>query len=743
MAYNSAQKVAFKNEVRGGYIPYYANLLHKVPQRLGFKPDVSVVKHSNYQDVIAAVQEADFVSLDTETTSLKWDEAQIVSINVGVPGNHNFIGFYYTGFFNAGQKEKLVSPEELDRLVLMILSKPIVFMWNRYYDQHILMCTRGFKEEQFWTCYDGMDLFWLLDSNVKAGLSLKRVAQDFLGVPNWGMEEDVWEDIFSVDPRVLIAYGAWDAYATLELGMVLYRIHKQHYPFMLQLHIECKNALFCLEEQPQPVDGGHVMMLSEQVVGAIGQIKSEFFSKYGTINLGSNKQKSDLLLRLGWSTNVWNKPGKDGSKIMSVAEKHLEVLAKNGCDPAALMIRYSKLLKLESSYITPLRMACESGKPVRFHFRDRNVSTLRFSAGAYRINRKKYDYYLGMSVQTAPKPHKINRELNFDPKTFEIEWPDGRGEYYVEAGSPELNIRKAFGGIDGGMVVKADFSQQELVIPAVLANESTWLEALKNGVDLHNATGREVYGRDIKGDERGVIKGVNFGCLYEIKSPEWVVSNQTGWPIEQSREFMAKYRSALPRLYAWKDKVILEGRTTGSIKNLYGFERRVYSYYHTSNRGMHRYGDNTCVNTSIQGLAAIMARILLVKLWKLLYLPKGKYYGAGISILVSVHDEFDVWVRDISVLPEFIPDFKVLMESVTPKGWPVTLRTEIEIGKNMGETFVVHFDEASGLWLPKEGPRSEEAVEKPDGVGVTQSLLDEWADDEESLAEAEGFSFEA
>jgi DNA polymerase I-like protein with 3'-5' exonuclease and polymerase domains len=746
MAYSSAKKAAFKSEVKKGYVPYYAGLISVVPQRLGFKPNVAVVKVSNFDDVLRAVQEADFVSLDTETTGLKFAEASIVSVNIGLPGNNNFVGFYYTGFFSGEQKEKLVSVEKLDELVTAVLGKPAVFMWNRYFDQRVLMFTRGFKEEDFWRCYDGMDLLWLLDSNKKQGLGLKQSAKDFLGLPDWGVEDDVWEDILSADPRLLVGYGGYDAYATVELGMLLYRVFRKHYPFMLQLHIECKNALFRLEEQHQPLDKDWVEVLSGRVSEEVSRIKGEFFSKFGVINLASPRQKSDLLLRLGWSTNVWNKPAKDGTKIMSTAEKHLSVLAAGGCEAAALMVRCSKMLKLENSYITPLRGACESGKPIRFHFKDRDVATLRFSAGALNINRKKYDYFLPLSLQCLPKSPKVNRELNFDPATFKVEWPVGEGEYYVESSLPDLNVRKAFGGTGdtGGMVVKADFSGQEMVIPAVLSNETTWLDALKRGEDLHKATGRQVYGRDIRGDERKTIKGINFGILYEVDNPEYVVSNQTGWPIEQSREFVNKYKSTLHRLYAWKDRVILEGRTTGSVKNLYGFERRVYPYYHTADRSMHRFGDRTCVNQSIQGLAAIMARILLVKLWKLLYLPGGKYYGAGISILVSVHDEFDVWCRDRSVLPEFIPDFKDLMESVTPKGWPVPLRVEVELGENMGETFVVEKDEVSGLWLPKQQERGEGVTAQAAAPAVTQSLVDEWVGSlEDGLDEAEGFNFEA
>jgi DNA polymerase-1 len=741
MAYQNSQKADFKKQAHAGYIPYYPDYLGWVrsPQKLGFKCNAEVVKVSNFDAIMEAVRGADFVALDTETSGLRFADDEIISINVGLPGNINFIGFYYKDFFSADQKSKLVSTDQLDELVGLILSKPVCFMWNRYFDQRILMNTRGFKEEQFWRCYDGLDLVWMLDSNVKHGLGLKKIAQEYLGLPNWGQEDDFWEDILTADPRILITYGAMDAYATLELGVRLYHIFKKHYPFMLQLHIECKNALFCLEEHEQLLDGRYLAEVEAEVSKAIEGVKADFYSMYGVINLGSPRQKSDLLLKLGWSTGVWNKPAKDGSKIMSTAGELLEGLAAKGCDPAKLMVRYSKLFKLESSYLKPMREAVESGNPVRFHFKDHDVNTLRFSAGAYRINRKPYNYFLPTSLQCLPKPHKVNRELNYDPKTVVIEWPEGAGQYYVETGAPALNIRKAVCASPGGKILKADFAQQELVIAAVLSGETTWLEAIKNGADLHKATGRSIFGRDITGDERGMVKGCNFGLLYEIDNPEWVLANQTGWSIERCREFMAKYKSALGRLYAWKDKVIMEGRSTGSTKNLYGFERRVYGYYHTANRFLHKLGDRTCVNQEIQGLAAIMMRIIMVKCWKMFELPKGKYFGSGVRVFAPIHDEFDLFVPDASILPELIPDFKEVMESVTPAGWPVKLRAEIEVGDNMGETFVVKQD-SNGLWIPQEEERPVVAAEVS-SVGFDPASIDDWVEESgELLEEAAGFN---
>jgi len=742
MPYNTnayAQKSEFRKDSANTYIPYYGKTgWTKVPQKLGFKPNVQIIKKSNFEQILSEVKGADFVSLDTETTSLKWDEADIIAINIGLPNNNNFIGFYYTEFFDEDKRCNLAAKEDLDRLLILLLTKPIVFMWNRYFDQQILMHCLGFREEQFWTCYDGLDLLWLMDSNVKSGLTLKQSGMDFLGLPNWGMDDNVWEDIRSIDPKLLIVYGGYDAYATLELGSQLYRIFKKHYPFMLQLHLEFKNALFTFKEQHQLIDVPYVEKLAIDVAKMIEDVKAQFYESYGVINLNSAPQKSDLLLKLGYSTGVWNKPKKDGTKVMSTKEELLQELADKGCEPARLMIRASKLSKLQNSYLTPMLEAGKSGKPIRFNFRDHDTATLRLSAGKHTVGRKVYDYYLPISMQTLPKPHKVCRELNYNPETFDFEFLDeGKGQYYVETGSPDMNVRAGFGAAPGGLIIKADFAQQELVIPACLADETTWLDAIKAGADLHKATGKVVYERDIVGDERGTIKGINFGVMYEPKNPEYVVANQTGWPIERARDFISKYRAALSRLYAWKDKVMLEGRTTGSIKNLFGFERRVYFYYSTANRKLHEFGDRTCINQSVQGLAAIMMRILMVKFWKMLYLPQGKYYGRGISFVLSLHDEMVFRVEDKSILPEFLPDFRDTMSSVTPSEWPVKLAVEVEIGQNYGQTFVVRQND-KGVWVPKEEERKED---KPvvDSSAVTASMVDEWiADTEDELS---GFNF--
>jgi len=732
-----------------GYEPWYPPKLglQKIPPRIGFKPSLNVIKKSNVEALIADIQNERIVGLDTETTSLKFAECQIVTVNVGLPGNRNYVGFYYRGFLPPGQAANLATDEQLDDVVRAVLGCRDPVMHNRRYDQQVLMHTRGFREGAFLNVHNTHLLFWGLDTNVKSGLSLKLLGHQYLGLPMWGDSEEekgIFEDILKADPLTVIRYGCLDAYATVELGLLLVRIYEKHYPFMLQLHRECSSALFSLMEQHQHVDFDWAAKLRRELNAALEEVKKEFYKDYGLINLNSGPQKSALFFRLGYDTGRRCQPNKKtGEAIMGTGEDDLLALIKapGGCRPAELMIRASKINKQLSSYVNPMYEMGKANKPIRLNFRDASVSTLRFAAGKYSIKNKAYDYYASLSIQCVPKPKQVLRELNFNPDIFQIEWlPDGeRGQYCVEAGSPALNIRKMFGkpGHGEGWFVNSDFAQEELVIPANLANERTWIEALKRGEDLHKATGRLVYGRDPDGNERKVCKSANFGIMFELENPELVLAEQTGWPMDQCRAFLAKYKSGLSSLYAWKERVVQEGKLRGYVTNLEGFERRVKPWFESLNKRLRKLGAKTCVNQLIQGQGGLWKRILLIKAWKATMRPGGRWHGSGIYTVLTLHDEMDMWVPpDPSLLREYLPWHKGMMESITPKSWEAPLRAEISLGYNFGEVFAIEPD-GNGGWLPKQEKRPSETASVV--TPITESVIDSWAEETaDELAEFGG-----
>jgi hypothetical protein len=395
----------------------------------------------------------------------------------------------------------------------------------------------------------------------------------------------------------------------------------------------------------------------------------------------------------------------------------------------------------------------DEDKPVRFYLKDRDTATLRFSAGKYSVHNKAYDYWLTCSIQCIPKYNKINRDLNYDPNTFDIEWvEDGKGKYYVETGDPNLNIRSVFvprkssDGQTSGLIISADFAQEELRLPSVFANETVWLDAIKNHEDLHDATIESIVRNGGNRISRRLAKGFNFGMMYETndESAVYVMHNASGLPLDECRVMFAQYKAGLPNLYRWKAKVMQDARVSGSVvTEPWGFERRVYSYYHSMNRKMQAFGDRTAVNQKIQGSAAIAMRLLMVKVWKALCLKGGAFYNSGILPLISIHDEIDIEVTGdgMEAVPEFLPWFRDMMSSVWPKSWPIKMEAELEIGKNFGELFVVEQDEATGLWLPVEEERPTVTTSTVSEPVVSASLLDEWVEEVEDEIASAGFSF--
>lgn len=97
---------ASKERKAFSYTPYYGRTgFGPIPPRIGFKPTVHIITKKNYAEVLDKFQHADYTSLDTETTSLFWDDCQITQLNISLPNNDNYIGFYYLGYF-AGNEDK-------------------------------------------------------------------------------------------------------------------------------------------------------------------------------------------------------------------------------------------------------------------------------------------------------------------------------------------------------------------------------------------------------------------------------------------------------------------------------------------------------------------------------------------------------------------------------------------------------------------------------------------------------------
>lgn len=501
--------------------------IQPVNQKIGFQYHREVLTTKNYSEVLALFQNAEYSSIDTETTSLECANTQLITVNFSVRVDadiRSYVAFYDLGYCESWFKNKLdrlPSRWMILQLVAAALGvKKACVFHNRLFDQRVLLlsvqwdklCTtaKNMAEDttlpshavepcydvySFMNCPDNLALWFQMDSNVLKGLGLKELAKEYLGLPMEHFDEAVGLDILNSEPKQLLDYGALDTYATLSLYLYAFPRFKAKCPLLARLLPQFTTALYDLEEVKHPVDKSHFEALLEDVTQEIEKVKAEFYANYGVINLGSAVQKSDLLSQLGWSTGVFNKPRPDGTPVMSTKAEHLEKIAKEGCDAARLMIKYNELIKFQSSYCkAPLDFITDSAtgeeRPWRCHILESRVPTLRLAAGKYTLNRKPYLYFAPLNMMALPKPAQVLRGLDYDPKTFDFKfYPDKdatKGRFFVETYSDKFNMRAAFiPPTPDYICVKCDFSSEEVRAQACESNERVWIDAFKKGEDIY------------------------------------------------------------------------------------------------------------------------------------------------------------------------------------------------------------------------------------------------------------------
>ena len=151
------------NDFHNGYRPYYPHF-REVPRRIGFNPAGTLVTKKNFEEVLKIASESSAASFDVETTSLDFTTCSLVTINLSYPDNRNYVAFYNKSYFGE-HRDKLPTNEQIDELIHTTLKRDRVYAHNRFYDQHVLMNTRGFKEEDFWGVHDTLTLFWMCPSS--------------------------------------------------------------------------------------------------------------------------------------------------------------------------------------------------------------------------------------------------------------------------------------------------------------------------------------------------------------------------------------------------------------------------------------------------------------------------------------------------------------------------------------------------------------------------------------------------
>jgi DNA polymerase I len=203
-------------------------------------------------------------------------------------------------------------------------------------------------------------------------------------------------------------------------------------------------------------------------------------------------------------------------------------------------------------------------------------------------------------------------------------------------------IRSAFVAADGARLLSADYSQVELRILAHVSGEPVLREAFARGEDIHAATASQVFGipqAELARGQRDTAKMVNFGIIYGISS--FGLSENLGIPREEAQELIDTYLARLPRVRELIARTIAEASADGFVTTLLG-RRRPIPELRASNRQTRSLGERLAVNTVMQGTAADVIKVAMVRIHERL-----RREGRAARLVLQVHDELLLEVPEV------------------------------------------------------------------------------------------------
>ena len=213
-------------------------------------------------------------------------------------------------------------------------------------------------------------------------------------------------------------------------------------------------------------------------------------------------------------------------------------------------------------------------------------------------------------------------------------------------------IRKAFiPGEKGWVIVSADYSQIELRIMAHLSGDKTLIESFEKGEDVHRRTASEIFGipQDaVTADHRRQAKTINFGIMYGMGA--FGLASRLGIPREEAERFITAYFSRYPLVNAFIAQTIARAHENGFVTTLLN-RRRYLPELNSDNRNIREFGERTAVNTPIQGTAADLIKVAMIRIAEKLRKASWKS-----MMILQIHDEllFEAPSDEVEALSDLV-----------------------------------------------------------------------------------------
>lgn len=356
---------------------------------------------------------------------------------------------------------------------------------------------------------------------------------------------------------------------------------------MYDIELPLCEVLASMEYCGVQADSDGIRAFGEKLNAELDKITSEIYAHAGhEFNVLSPKQLGTVLfeeLRLpakkknksGYSTNA--------EVLEELADLHPIV---------PLILEYRTLSKLSSTYVDGLLKQIHSDGRVHSIFKQTETRTGRISS-------------IEPNMQNIPVRKEIGREM-----------------------------RRFFTAREGCLLVDADYSQIELRVLASVCGDENMQLAFQSGHDIHTSTASQVFGLPeefIDSSMRSAAKAVNFGIIYGIGA--FSLSKDIGVSVKEAKRYIQNYLDNFPKVSVFMNNAVEDAVKKGYVTTIFG-RRRYIPELSASNKNVQAFGKRAAMNAPIQGAAADIIKLAMVKVYKRLseQLPE-------VKLILQVHDE--------------------------------------------------------------------------------------------------------
>ena len=445
-----------------------------------------------------------------------------------------------------------------------------------------------------------------------------------------GSEQKSMADVPVAD---VAEYACEDADITLQVANAIRTDIEERGVAQVCYDIECPlvPVLVDMEYEGIRLDGDALVRFSRQLEKIIADLRDGIFTAAGReFNIDSPKQLGVILFE---ELKLEANPKKTATGQYSTRESELLRLAHKH-DIIRDVLDYRSAVKLKSVYVDQLPDSI-NGETGRLHT---HYSQTWTATGRMQSNNP--------NLQTIPIRKERGREIRaaFVPRSDEF------------------------------LIMSADYSQIELRIMAELSQDQGMLEAFSTGTDIHATTASKVYKvdfADVTREMRDKAKTVNFGIIYGISA--FGLQQRLNIPRKEANDLIDNYFEKYPAVQEYIDRTIEFGKEHGYVATQSG-RRRYLRDINSRNQTLRKAAERLAMNSPIQGTAADMLKLAMIKVYRAL--EEGQFKT---KMLLTVHDEivFDLHKDEQEAVPPVIVE---CMKTALPMKVPIEV--EYGIGKD-------------------------------------------------------------